>query len=189
MLDVKVGDIAKKKLITIEEGATVASATKVMAEKNIGSIVITHERTPVGIVTERDLVRKILAAGLNPTTTKVNEIMTPHPIAIEEDRTLSEAIDLMTRKSIRRMLVTKNGEITSIFTQRDILSLSRICLYCGKEIRSVLEYGKGADRYIECECGSRYHNKCANSVVHCVDCSRTLVSNVTYPEPSETMSG
>lgn len=189
MLDVKVGDIAKRKLVTIEEAATVASATKIMAERNIGSIVITRDKVPVGIVTERDLLRKILAPGLNPASTKVSDIMTPQPIAIEEDRTLSEAIDLMTRKNIRRMLVTKNGEITSIFTQRDIIGLSRICLYCGKEIKSVLEYGKQADRYIECECGSRYHQACANSVVHCVDCSRTLVSNVTYPEPSETMSG
>ena len=99
----------------------------------------------------------------------------------QEDRTLSEAIDLMSRKKIRRMLVTKDGEITGIFTQRDILGLSRLCLYCGKDIRSVLEYGSGADRYIECECGSRYHTRCANSVVHCVDCSKTIVANVTYP--------
>lgn len=189
MLDVKVGEIAKRNLVTADVGASVASATKVMAEKNIGSIIITNDRLPVGIVTERDLVRKILAAGRDPSSTKVSEIMTPQPIAIEEERTVSEAIDLMTRKNIRRVLVTKNGEITGIFTQRDILSMSRICLFCGKEIRSLLEYGRGADRYIECECGSRYHNKCANSVVHCVDCSRTLVSNITYPEPSETMSG
>lgn len=189
MLDIKVGDIAKRNLITIEEDATVRFAARVMADKNIGSIVVTNNKLPVGIVTERDLVRKILASERDAASTKVREIMTPNPIAIEEDRTLNEAIDLMTRKNIRRMLVTKNGEIFGIFTQRDILGLTRICLYCGKEIRSVIEYGRGADRYIECECGSRYHTKCANSVVHCVDCSRTLVSNVTYPEPSETMSG
>jgi len=189
LLDVKVGDIAKRKLITVAEDATVLSATKVMAELNIGSVVITKDRRPVGIVTERDLVRKILAPGRDPASTSVSEIMTPHPVSIEEDRTLNEAIDLMTRKNIRRMLVTKNGEISGIFTQRDIIGLSRICLYCGKEIRSLLEYGKGADRYVECECGSRYHQKCADSVVHCVDCSRTLVHNVTYPEPQETMSG
>ena len=115
--------------------------------------------------------------------------MSPNPITIEEDQTLGEAIDLMSRKKIRRMLVTKNGKITGIFSQRDVLSLTRICLYCGKEIKSVLDHGSDADRYIECQCGSRYHAKCANSVVHCVDCSRTIVSNVTYPEPSDTMSG
>ena len=189
MLDVKVGEITKKNLITIEEGASVASASKIMAERNIGSIIVTSDKRPVGIATERDLVRKILAAGRDPESTRMSEIMTPHPITIDEDRTLSEAIDLMSRKKIRRMLVTKDGEITGIFTQRDILGLSRLCLYCGKDIRSVLEYGSGADRYIECECGSRYHTRCANSVVHCVDCSKTIVANVTYPEPSETMSG
>lgn len=189
MLDVKVGDISKKDLVTLEESASVASATRIMAERDIGSIIVTHDKVPVGIVTERDLVKKILAPGRDQASTAVSEIMTPHPITIEEDKTLSEAIDLMSRKKIRRMLVTKNGEITGIFTQRDILSLSRICLYCGREIKTVLEYGKGADRYMECLCGSRYHEKCANSVVNCVDCSRTLVTNVTYSEPHETMSG
>jgi CBS domain-containing protein len=189
MLDVKVGEIAKKHLITIEEGETVASATKIIVERNVGSVVVTEKKHPVGIITERDLVRKVLAAGADPKTMLVGEIMTPHPITIEEDRTLGEAIDLMSRKNIRRMLVTKDGEITGIFTQRDVLGMSRMCLYCGKEIKSLLEYGNGADRYIECECGSRYHTKCANSVVHCVDCGRTIVANVTYSEPSETMSG
>lgn len=189
MLDIKVGEIAKKKLITIEEGASVASATEMMSERNIGSIIVTSDKRPVGIVTERDLVRKILAAGRDPGSTRIGEIMTPHPISIEGDRTLSEAIDLMSRKKIRRVLVTNDGETTGILTQRDILGLSRICLYCGKEIRTVLEYGNAADRYIECECGSRYHTRCANSVVNCVDCSRTIVANVTYTEPSDTLSG
>ncbi len=189
MLEVKVGDISKKTLVTLEEGASVASATKMMAERDIGSVIVTRDKVPVGIVTERDLVKKILAPGRDQESTRVSEIMTPHPITIEDDRTVSEAIDLMSRKKIRRMLVTRNGEITGIFTQRDILNLSRICLFCGKEIKTVLEYGKDADRYTECQCGSRYHEKCANSVVHCVDCSRTLVTNVTYPEPHETMSG
>jgi signal-transduction protein with cAMP-binding, CBS, and nucleotidyltransferase domain len=189
MLDVRVGDIAKKKLITIEEGASVASATKMMTELNVGSIVITKDKQPVGIVTERDLVRKILAEGRDPASTTVGQIMTLHPISIDEDRTLHEAIDLMGRKKIRRMLVTKNGEMTGIFTQRDILGLSRICLYCGKEIKSMVEYGKNADRYVECECGSRYHMHCAHNVVHCLDCSRTVVANVVYSDPADTMSG
>src|SRR5579862_6088717 len=112
MLDVRVADIAKKKLITIDEGEMVASATKLMADRNVGSVVITNQRIPVGIVTERDLVRKILATGRDQKATKVSEIMTPNPITIEEDKTLGEAIDLMSRKNIRRMLVTKGGEIT-----------------------------------------------------------------------------
>ena len=189
MLEIKVGEIAKKNLVTIDEDELVVSAVRLMVEKNIGSVVVTGSRLPVGIVTEKDLLRKILATGRSIESTKVSEIMTPNPISIEEDRPVSEAIDLMGRKKTRRLLVARSGEVVGILTQRDILSLNRLCLYCGKEIKSVLEYGEAAEPYIECHCGSRYHAACANSVVHCVDCSSTLVPNVVYPEPSETMSG
>src|ERR1700722_5983361 len=189
MLEVKVGEITTRNLITIEEDALVISAVKLMVDRSIGSVVVVRDKRPIGIVTERDLVRRILAAGRSSESTKVSEIMTSNPIVIEQDRPLSEAIDLMSRKKIRRLLVTNGGEIVGILTQRDILSLNRLCLHCGKEIKSIQEYGHMAEPYTECQCGSRYHAKCANSVGHCVDCSRTLVENIVYPEPSETMSG
>jgi len=189
LLEIKVGEIAKRNLVTTDEGELVASVVHLMVQRNVGSVVVTRNRLPVGIVTEKDLLKKILATGRSVETTKVGEIMTHDPIAIEEDRPLSEAIDLMGRKRTRRLLVSRAGEVVGILTQRDILGLNRLCLYCGKEIRSVLEYGEPSEPYIECQCGSRYHSKCANSVVNCVDCSAELVSNVVYPEPSETMSG
>ena len=188
-LDVAVGDVARKELVTIGEDEPILSAAKLMVKRNIGSLVVARGSDRVGIVTERDMLKKVLAEGRNPETTKVREIMTSQPITIEHDKSLREALDLMTRRGIRRMLVTQGGQIVGIFTQRDVLALSRMCLYCGKEIHSVLEIGGGAESYIECECGSRYHADCAKIVVHCVDCSRTIFSDVVYPEPSETMSG
>jgi CBS domain-containing protein len=189
MLEIKVGEITKRNLITIEEDAPVISAVRLMVDRNIGSVVVVSNKRPVGIVTERDLVKKILGAERSSESTKVREIMTSNPIVIEQDRPLGEAIDLMSRKKIRRLLVTNGGEIVGIFTQRDILSLNRLCLHCGKEIKSIQEYGQMAEPYTECQCGSRYHVTCANRVVHCADCSRSLVANIIYPEPSETMSG
>jgi len=189
LLEIKVGEITKRNLVTLEEDAPVVSAVRLMVERKIGSIVVTSDRRPVGIVTRGDLLSKILATGRSPESTKVSEIMTPNIIMIEQDRALGEAIDLMSRKNIRRLLVTQKGEIVGILTQKDILSLNRLCLHCGKEIRSVLEWGQAAQPYSECQCGSRYHTRCANEIVHCVDCSRTLVANVVYPEPSETMGG
>ena len=115
--------------------------------------------------------------------------MTSQPVTIEHDRTLREALDLMTRRGIRRMLVTQEGQIVGIFTQRDVLAMSRICLHCGKEITSPLDVVGKPEPYIECECGSRYHMRCATTLVHCVECSRTMVTDVIYPEPSETMGG
>ena len=189
MLEIRVGEVAKRGLITIEEDAPVISAIKLMIDRNIGSIVVTSHKRPAGIITERDILKKILVTGKSTESTRAGEIMTPDPVMIEQDRPLGEAIDLLNRKNLRKLLVTQGGEIVGVVSQRDILSLNRLCLYCGKEIKSVLEYGLAAEPYTECQCGSRYHARCANMVVHCVDCSTTLVANVIYPEPSETMSG
>jgi CBS-domain-containing membrane protein len=114
--------------------------------------------------------------------------MTSPPTTIEQARPLREAIDLMNRKGLRRMLVTDKDEIVGIFTLRDIVKNTRICVYCGKEIKSILQTAN-PESYIECSCGSRYHKHCSEKVVNCVVCGKTLVTTVINPEPSETFGG
>jgi len=187
VLDVPSGSIARP-IITIDENASVLEASKSIVSNNRGSIVVTRKGDSVGILTERDIMKRVVAKSLNPATTKVKEVMTSSPLTIEKDRPLREAIDLMNRRGMRRMLVTEKGRIVGVFTLRDIVRHTRMCLYCGKQIRSILDV-TGPEAYVECDCGSRYHKKCSEIVVNCVDCSRTLVANVVYPEPSETFSG
>jgi CBS domain-containing protein len=189
VLDVKVGSIARRDLVTVDEDASVELAAKLMRDRDLGSLVVTRKGLPVGIVTERDMLKKVLADARDSRSTKVSDIMTSPAVSIEHDRSLSQAIDLMNRRRVRRMLVTENGKIVGIFTQRDVLGLNRLCLHCGKEIASILEVGAGAEPYIQCECAARYHTNCAKTIVHCADCARTLVMNVIYPEPSDTMGG
>ena len=188
VLDLPAGSIARRDLITIDESGTVHEAARTMAEKARGSILVTRGGIPVGILTERDILRKVVAAAKDVNTTRAKEVMSSPPVTIDSKKPLREAIDLMVRKGLRRMLVTENGRIVGIFTMRDIVKHTRTCLHCGKEIMSILE-SKTPDPFIECTCGSRYHTKCAETVVNCVSCSRTLVTNVVYPEPSETFSG
>ena len=187
VVDMPAGNIARP-IITIEEDSSVTAASKVMVDNNRGSVVVTRKGEPVGILTERDVLKRVVAKSMDPTSTKVKQVMTASPVTIDKNMPLREAIDLMNRKGLRRMLVTENGKITGIFTLRDIVKHTRTCVYCGKEIRSILETTE-PDAYVECECSSRYHKKCAETVVNCVTCSRTLVTNVIYPEPSETFGG
>jgi CBS domain-containing protein len=189
MLETPVGEIARRALVTIDENAPVVEAVKLMVEKKIGSVVVTGGNRHVGIVTRGDLVKKILVTGKSTESTKVSEIMTPDLVSIEQDRPIGEALDLMNSRGIRRVLVAHEGEIVGIFTRTDLMNLNKLCLHCGREIRSALVWGQAAEPYTECQCGSRYHMSCANNVVHCVDCSRTLIASVVYPEPFETMSG
>ncbi|HUI22873.1 MAG TPA: CBS domain-containing protein [Nitrososphaerales archaeon] len=186
-LDLPAGKIARP-IITIGEQATVVDASKKMARNNRGSIVITNRGATVGFLTERDVLRRVVAKSLSPRSVKVKEVMTKTPVTIDKGRPLREAVDLMNRKSVRRMLVTDGGRIVGVFTVRDIVRYMRICVQCGKEISSILETST-PDLFIECVCGSRYHKSCAETVVNCVICSRTLVTNVVYPEPSETFAG
>ncbi len=188
VLDVPAGSIARRELITVDEENPVLEAAKLMVENNRGSVLATRSGEPVGILTERDILRKVVSKALDVRSTKVKEVMTSPPTTIDYNEPLREAIDLMVRKGLRRMLVTKGGKIVGIFTMRDILKHARTCVYCGKEIKSILET-RTPDPYIECECGSRYHTKCSETVVNCVNCSRTLVTNVVYPEPAETFGG
>jgi CBS domain-containing protein len=187
VLDMPAGKIARP-IITIEGGATVVEACRVMVKNDRGSIVVTREGETIGFLTERDVLKKVVAESLNPATTKVKDVMTSTPITIDKDKPLREAIDLMNRKGVRRMLITEKGKIVGVFTLRDVVRHTRICAYCGKVIKSVLESTE-PEAYIECECGSKYHKKCAETVVNCISCSRTLVMNVVYPEPSETFAG
>jgi CBS domain-containing protein len=186
-LDLPAGKIARS-LVKIDENASVFEAAKMMVETNRGSVVVTRGGKSIGILTERDILRKVVSKALNPTSTKVKEAMTSPPTTIEQSRPLREAIDLMNRKRLRRMLVTEKDEIVGIFTLRDILRNTRMCVYCGKEIKSILET-KTPDPFVECSCGSTYHKHCSEKVVHCVTCGKTLVTTVVNVEPSETFGG
>jgi signal-transduction protein with cAMP-binding, CBS, and nucleotidyltransferase domain len=187
-LDLPAGKIARRQLIDVDEGSTVLEAAGQMVKEDRGSVIVTKAGQRIGILTERDLLKKVVAKGLDPHTTKVKDVMTSPPVSIDHMRPLREAIDLMNRKGVRRMLITENGKIVGIFTLRDILKHSRVCANCGKEIRSIMD-SQEPEPYVECECGARYHKKCVETVVNCVNCSRTLVTNVIYPDPSETFSG
>ena len=187
VLNIAAGKIARP-IITVDEDANITAASKVMVENDRGSVVVTRKGVTVGFLTERDVMKKVVARSLDPSATKVGEVMTSSPVTIEKEKSLREAIDLMNRKRVRRMLVTEQGRIVGIFTLRDILKHTRICAYCGKEIVSAIE-SNTPDSYVECECGSRYHRRCVETVVHCVNCSKTIATHVVYPEPSETFSG
>jgi len=187
VLDLPAGRIARP-IITIEEDASVTEASKMMVENERGSVVVTRRGATVGILTERDILKRVVAKSLHSDSVKVKDVMSKSPVTIDKETPLREAIDLMNRKRVRRMLVTEKGKIVGIFTLRDIVKHTRVCTYCGKEIKSMLDSPE-PEVYVECECGSRYHKKCMETVVNCVSCSRTLVSSVVYPEPSETFGG
>ena len=118
----EVRDVMTNPAITEDEDALVAKLARDMKLSGIGSVVITKEDKPVGIVTDRDIVIKVIMKGRNANKVKVKEIMTAPLMTIESDASLRSACKLIVENSIRRLLVTEDGELVGIVSLRNILT-------------------------------------------------------------------
>ncbi|TDA39805.1 MAG: inosine-5-monophosphate dehydrogenase [Candidatus Methanomethylicota archaeon] len=119
---VLVGDIMTKSLITLPETSTAREVAIAMSGKDVGSVIITRDSHPVGIITERDLVERVIARGLNPDITIARNIMSSPLSVIDPKAEIMEAARKMAKLRIRRLVVVDRGEMVGIITSRDILS-------------------------------------------------------------------
>ena len=104
---VRVKSAMTRKMITLDKGLSIKSAIKLMVKKNIGSVVVTADSSsnPVGILTERDILKSIAYRRIRPEITKIEEIMSTPILSVEADTILGDAAQLMIKKNIRRLLV------------------------------------------------------------------------------------
>ncbi|MEM0442711.1 MAG: CBS domain-containing protein [Candidatus Caldarchaeum sp.] len=187
----KVRDVVRMQIISIDGNATVLEAAKMMTDRKVSGLVVSLNGVPFGLVTERDIVSRVVAKNLDPSKTLVKDVMSAPLLTIDIEASLLEAVDLMNRKKVRRVVVTEGNRVVGIFTVRDVLALSRMCSYCGKQLKPLLASTPEAetDVVLECSCGAVYHMECAKTVVYCIYCSRKLVTEVYYPAPEDTFSG
>lgn len=123
-----VKDAMTTKVLTVEPSESSDKVAKMMADKNIGSIIIVKNSKPVGIVTERDICYRVVASNKLPSKVSVKDIMSSQLITISPDNTLNEAARTMAKKNIRRLLVVKDNSLVGIITIKDIVSISpEIC--------------------------------------------------------------
>jgi len=114
-----VKDFMTKKVITIDAQKTVFEAAVLMEQEGVGDVVIMDGKTPVGIVTERDFVRRVIAKR-RELDIKVAEIMTTPLRVIGPNFSLKEAARKMVEKGIRRLPVIKDNELIGIITSTDL---------------------------------------------------------------------
>ena len=113
-----VKDLMTKNVVTIDSNKTVAEAAALMSEKSIGDLIVLEDNTPVGIITERDFVRRVLAEEKS-INIKVSEIMT-HPLkVIDPEAPIKEAARRMVNNGIRRLPVSKDNKLIGIITVAD----------------------------------------------------------------------
>ena len=99
----------------------VAEALKIMAEKNIGSVVVMENDQYMGIMTERDYSRKVILKGRNSNDTTVAEIMSDDLPSVKPSDTIDHCMELMTNKNIRYMPVFENNKLTGIISMSDVV--------------------------------------------------------------------
>ena len=116
-----IGDIMTGSVITISEDEPVSAAAKLLKRNNIGSLPVHDGRGKLkGILTDRDIVLRCVAAGENPTEIRVGEIMTRSLVTAEAGEEASAAADKMAKGRIRRLPVTESGILVGIVALADI---------------------------------------------------------------------
>jgi CBS domain-containing protein len=108
-------------VITIDAEAPVMKAVKIMNENEIGCVIVIRKGKAIGIVTERDLLKRVIGKSKNPKTTKVREIMTKPLIAGHPDMDLEEATKLMFKMKIKKLpVVESEGDLRGLITLTDV---------------------------------------------------------------------
>jgi len=114
----KVKDVMTKTVITIESNKTVIEAATLMAENDVGNLIVMKDSVPLGIVTERDFVRRVIAED-KPLKTKISEVMSMPLRVIDPHAPLKEAARRMVSKKIRRLAVINDTKLVGIITATD----------------------------------------------------------------------
>ena len=114
--------ISRKHVTSLAPQATVRDAACVMTRANCGSVLIMEPPDSLlGILTERDLMTRVLARGLDPDATAVRAVMTPNPICVAPETLVSDAVVLMLERGIRHLPLVSGKKILGVFSVRDAL--------------------------------------------------------------------
>jgi CBS domain-containing protein len=171
-LSQKVRNIIENDYISLPEDTLVAEAAKVMKKEDVSSVLVTDKisNEPIGIVTERDILYRLVAENMGPFKVPLKKIMSSPLISINEESSVADAISLMRRKHIRRLVVkNKEDKIIGTITLMSIIgnvpsdsidladvelpsnvvgtdATKIICPYCHSEFKDKAEMSKHIDR-------------------------------------------
>ena len=117
-----IGKYMSSPVSSIDSELTTQEAAQQMHAKNVGALLVRVHDKFVGILTETDLTRKVIAKGLNTETTFVSSIMTKTILSMDRYMPVEEAEEFMKKKNIRHLAVTEEGEIVGILSVKDLVS-------------------------------------------------------------------
>jgi len=131
--DVLVKEVMKTNLVIVQPFTTVLEAARIMKANKIGNVIIAEINHPIGILTESDIIKKVICEGKNAKEVLVEEVMSSPIVVTEPYISLQDALKIMGKCNIRRLLVIENNNLVGIITQRDISRLSPALLEIAHE--------------------------------------------------------
>jgi len=119
-----VRDIMARNVKTVRTDDTVMAAVSKMNKFRIGSVIVTNNGRPVGIITERNILQRIVEPGLDPTVVRAKDIMSSPLITIDANAAVEEAAQIMARKRIKKLPVVEGGKVIGVVSTSDIVRSS-----------------------------------------------------------------
>ena len=117
----KVEDVMVEKVVTIEASKNAREAVRLMNKHEIGCLVVTMKGKPVGIITERDFLKRVLAKSKNPEKVKIREIMSAPLMTAEPDMDVEDATKFMFRMNIKKLPIIKGQKLVGLVTFTDLV--------------------------------------------------------------------
>ena len=116
--------VMARNLVTVEKHVTVQEVAKIMEAKGVGSVLVIDKESGeiAGIVTERDIVRKVVAKGVDGSSYLVKGVMSTPLLTIDSSKTIFEAGDYMDQKKVRHLAVTEGGQEAGVISIRDLIN-------------------------------------------------------------------
>ncbi len=120
---VKVMDAMTREPVTISPNSTIKEAAKKMIEKGVGGILVSENQEPKGILTEKDIVKNVVATSLDPSKIIVRDIMSKILVTISPDNDIYDALILMGEKDLRRLPVVNDNKVIGLLTFKDVIRI------------------------------------------------------------------
>ena len=119
-------DVMVEEVITVEPNTKVREAVELMNENEIGCLVVTRKGKPVGIVTERDILKKIICQSKDPEQVRVSEIMSEPLVVGKVDMDLGGVARLMLKRNVKKLPIVNDGNLVGLITLTDIVRVDHI---------------------------------------------------------------
>jgi len=133
----QVRDIMQKNVITLEHDKSALDAAKLISEKDISFLVIVKDEKPIGVVTERDFVRKIDSEDKQSSKVSLSDIMSYKFRWVEPTTNIEDAVQKMVNANIRRLVVLENEKLVGVITQTDLADFLRSKLLIEGTVKNI----------------------------------------------------